>query len=165
MNIVTRTITAIVLAVAASLALAAPTQAASTTPGDFSIYLTSSARAYTVDDCTVEVGWVIDSVPSPNWRHIGGARVNCATRHSVIDATLALFYYNGSRWVQYGSSAYGVRYSSYGSGAGLAGILRTSAYCVGGLRQDYWIVGVTVRTERTGATVYTAPAINTSQGC
>ena len=78
---------------------------------------------------------------------------------------MALFYYNGSRWVQYGASAYGARYNSFGSGGGIAGILRTSAYCVGALRQDYWIVGVTVRTERTGATVYTAPVINTYQGC
>ena len=165
MNIVKRTMTAAVLAASASLAIAGQARAASTTPGDFSAFLTSSARVYTVDDCTVEVGWVYDSVPSPNWRHIGGARVNCATRHSVVDATVALFYYNGSRWVQYGASAYGARYNSYGSGSGITGILRTSAYCVGGLRQDYWIVGVTVRTERTGATVYTAPVINTYQGC
>ena len=44
MNIVTRTITAVILAIAASLGIAAPTQAASTTPGDFSAFLTSSAE-------------------------------------------------------------------------------------------------------------------------
>lgn len=165
MNILKRLVAVIVLAATASLVMPGPARAASTTPGDFSAYMTSVARVYTVDDCTVEVGWVYDSVASPNWRHIGGVRVNCATRHSVIDATVALFYYNGSRWVQYGASAYGVRYSSYGSGSGISGILRTSPYCVGDLRRNYWIVGATVRTERTGATVYTAPAINTSEGC
>jgi hypothetical protein len=82
-----------------------------------------------------------------------------------VDATVALFYYNGTRWVQYGVSTYGVRYNSYGSGAGLAGILRTPPYCVNGLRQNYWVVGATVRTERTGGTVYTTPVINTREGC
>jgi hypothetical protein len=133
------------------------------TPGDFSPYVAKSN--YTVDNCLVEVGWLYDTQLAPNWRHWGGVRVNCATRHSWIDATVALFYWNGSRWVQYGVSNYGIRYNQFGSGTGLDGILRTSQYCVSGLRQYYWIVSTTVRTERTGATVWTTPVQNTREGC
>lgn len=161
-----RALAASAVALASTVVLAAPpAHAASTTPGDFSAYLTSSARVYAVDDCTVELGWVYDSVPAPNWRHIGGVRVNCASRHSVIDATVALYYYNGSRWVQYGNGTYGVRYNSTGSGFGLTGILRTPAYCVGTYRAYSWMVGATVRTDRTGLTNYTVPVRNTTQGC
>jgi hypothetical protein len=151
------------------MAISAPAaQAASTTPGDFSSLLwSSSARVYAVDDCTVELGWVFDSVPSPNWRHVGGVRVNCSSVHSVVDATVAMYYYNPGtgRWVQYGNGTYGVRYSSTGSGPGLGGILRTPAYCVGSLRAYSWMIGATVRTDRTGLTNYTVPIKNTSQGC
>lgn len=130
------------------------------TPGDFSPYLAKSN--YTVDDCLVEVGWLYDTISAPNWRHWGGVRVNCATLHSWIDATVALFYWNGYGWVQYGASTYGIRYNQTGSGTG---ILKTSQYCVGGLRQYYWIVSTTVRTERTGRTVWTTPVQNTREGC
>lgn len=51
--------------------------------------------------------------------------------------------------------AYGIRYNQFGSGTGVDGILRTSQYCIGVLRQYSWIVLATVHTERTGATVYT----------
>ena len=84
----------------------------------------------------------------PDYCHIGGVRVNCHSRHSVIDVTVALLYYyyyyyyynnnnnnnnnNGSPWVQWGNGTRVVRYNMVGSGPGLAGIVYTPAYCVYG---------------------------------
>jgi hypothetical protein len=56
-----------------------------------------------VDDCYVDFGWVFDNRTPQTYRHIAGVRVNCSSRHSVIDATVAMYYSNGSSWVQYGS--------------------------------------------------------------
>lgn len=97
---------------------------------------------------------MVSQVAFPNYRRVGGVRVNCRTVHSVIDATVALYYYNGSRWIQWGASTYGVRYRQSGSGYGIGGILRTSEFCVGAYKRYYWMVGATVRTERTGYTNY-----------
>jgi hypothetical protein len=140
--------------------------AASTTPGDFSSYIVNNPTVAYVDGCRAEVGIVYDSVPYPNYRHVGGVRINCSTWHSAIDATVALYFYNGSRWVQYGNSTYGIRYSTYGSGTGIGGILRTPAYCVGSYRAYWWMVGVTVRTEHSGITFYSrTPSQDTQAGC
>ena len=138
--------------------------AASTQPGDFSSAVSPNPQVFTVDDCTVEVGVVYDSTPYPNYAHVGGVRVNCASQHSVIDARVALYDWTGSQWQQYGVSNYGVRYNSNGSGYGLSGILRTPRYCVGSLRSQAWKVGATVRTERTGATVFSAWHVDPSGG-
>lgn len=69
---------------------------------------------------------------SAGYHHIGGVRINCNSRHSFISATVAMYYSNGSRWVQYGSSAYGVKHNVTGSGYGAGGILDTPAYCLPG---------------------------------
>ncbi|WP_127130485.1 hypothetical protein [Georgenia sp. SYP-B2076] len=145
-----------------------PADAASTTPGDFSSVVAPNPLAYTVDDCTVEVGIVYDWTPAPDYHHIGGVRVNCATTHSVIDATVALYYQDPStsQWVQYGDGSYGVRYDSAGTGYAIPdSILRTTPYCVGELRGNYWMVGATVRTERTGGTVYSHAFTDPGAGC
>jgi hypothetical protein len=161
-----RCLLAALLAVLTAVLLApSSASAASSVPGDFSSLVANNPKPYTVDNCRVEVGVVVDTNAYPNYRHVGGVRVNCGTYHSVIDATVALYYYNGSRWIQYGSSGYGVRYNQAGSGTGISGILRTPAYCVGGLRAYYWMVGATVRTERTGATVYSNYSADTQAGC
>jgi hypothetical protein len=162
---VRRTLAACLAAGAVATLTAAPADAASTQPGDFSSRVSPNPRTYWVDDCYVELGVVYDSIAYPNYRHIGGVRVNCNSRHSVVDATVALYYYNGSRWVQYGSGTHGVRYNSTGSGGGLGGILRTPAYCVGGYRAYSWMVGATVRTERTGLTNYSYSFSDTAAGC
>jgi hypothetical protein len=142
------------LTLAVTAALAPHASAASMNPGDFSIYLPANPTPYTLDDCRVEVGPVVDSVPYPNYRKIGGVRINCGSVHRWIDATVALGYWNGSRWVQYGDSAYGIRYNQSGSGTGIAGILRTAPYCFGtSNRGYYWSVVATVRTERAAVTV------------
>lgn len=152
-------------AVVASIATASAANAASATPGDFSSRVADNPQVYQVDDCTVEVGVVYDWTPYPSYAHVGGVRVNCASQHSVVDATVALYYWTGSQWQQYGGSSYGVRYNSFGSGYGLSGILRTNRYCVGTLRSQAWMVGTTVRTDRTGRTVYSAYHVDTSAGC
>jgi len=137
----------------------APTaNAASTSGGDFSSYFDPNVKVFWADDCRAEVGIVVDWAPdATGWHHVGGVRVNCATRHSIIDATVALYYWSGSRWVQYGSSSYGARYSSTGSGSQ---ILYTPRYCLNSLisKSTWWMVGATVRTERTGYTDYSYAA-------
>jgi hypothetical protein len=147
-------------------ALSAQANAASSTVHDFSSLVANNPKAWTVDNCRVELGIVVDSVSYPNYRHVGGVRVNCSSVHSVIQATVALYYWTGSRWVQYGNGTFGARYGQAGSGTGISGILRTPAYCVGSLRTAYWMVGATVQTERTAATVYsnTSRALDGS-GC
>lgn len=87
-------------------------------------------------------------------------RVNCSSRHSFISATVALYYFNGSTWVQYGSSTYGVRYNSTGSGTA---ILKTPAYCEGTWR-GWWAVGATVSTERATRTVFSEEAHDPASG-
>jgi hypothetical protein len=164
-SVVRRTLATFVAAGAVATLTAPPASAASTQPGDFSSRVAPNPKTYWVDDCYVELGVVYDSVAYPNYRRIGGVRVNCNSRHSVVDATVALYYHNGSRWVQYGSSTHGARYNSTGSGAGLGGILRTPAYCVGGYRAYSWMVGATVRTERTGLTNYSYSFRDTVGGC
>lgn len=131
--------------------LAPAASAASYTPGDFSAAVNPNVRVFTVDNCTAEVGVVFDWTPFPNYARVGGVRVNCSTRHSSIAATVALYYHNGTRWVQYGSSNSGTRWNSTGSGTS---ILYTPRYCAGSLRYNYWMVGATVRTERVGLTQY-----------
>jgi len=120
-------------------------------PGDFSAAVNPNVRVFTVDNCTAEVGFVFDWTPFPNYARVGGVRVNCSTRHSVIQATVALYYHNGTRWVQYGSSNSATRSNSTGSGTSM---LYTPRYCAGSLRCNYWMVGATVRTERVGLTQY-----------
>jgi hypothetical protein len=144
----------VVMMQAAAALLPAPANAASTVPGDFSSMIANNPKVWTIDNCRVEVGIVFDSVAYPNYRHVGGVRVNCSSVHSVITAIVALYYWTGSSWVQYGNGTFGARYGQAGSGTGLSGILRTPAYCVGNLNTLYWMVGTTVQTERTGATVY-----------
>ena len=166
-HVTTRRVTMAAASAGLGLALltAAPSaNAASTQPGDFSSAVSPNPQVSTVDDCTVEVGIVYDWTPYPNYAHIGGVRVNCASQHSVLDARVALYYWTGNRWQQYGASNYGVRYDSYGSGYGLSGILRTARYCVGNLRSQAWRVGATVRTERTGETVFSAWHVDPSGG-
>jgi hypothetical protein len=139
----------------ASAAFAKPAAAVSTTPGDFSSLLRGNPNNYVVDDCRVELGFVVDSTPYPNYAKVGGVRVNCNTVHSWIDATVALYYWNGTGWVQYGSSGYGIRYNQRGSGLGLSGILHTPRYCAGAASRGlYWKVGTTVRTNRARGTTY-----------
>jgi hypothetical protein len=154
------------LALACAVLFAPPASAASATPGDFSSLVpVQNPYGLWVDDCFTEVGVVVDTVPYPNYRHVGGVRVNCRSTHSVIDATVALYYWTGSRWVQYGNGTHGVRYNVAGSGYGLSGILRTPAYCVGSLRSTSWMVGTTVRTERTGSTFFSPAASDPRGGC
>ena len=78
---------------------------------------------------------------------------------------MAIYYWNGSRYVQYGNGTYGVRYNSTGSSTGSSGILRTPPYCVGSLRAQAWIVGATVRTERAGLTGFSTWQMDTRAGC
>lgn len=153
-----------VLALAATALLASPASAASTTPGDFSSIIPNNPSTYWVDDCWVEVGVVYDWW-SPNYRRIGGVRVTCLSRHNVIDATVALFYYYGGRWVQWGNGTYDVRYNVAGlDDRVLYGIVETPATCVGAYKAYPWIVGATVRTERVGRTVW-SPQAQSGTGC
>ena len=162
----TASITAAAAAVVAPVLVAPAATAASATPGDFSSLTTrANPQQFVVDDCTVEVGVVVDATPYPDYHHVGGVRVNCSSRHSVVHATVALYYWNGSRFVQYGAGAHGVRFSTTGSGYGVGGILRTPAHCVGSLRAQEWIVGATVRTEHTGRTVFSTSQKDTAAGC
>ena len=155
------------LAMAGTVLLAPAANAASTQPGDFSSVVGPPNPYYIwVDDCYVDFGWVFDNRTPQTYRHIAGVRVNCSSRHSVIDATVAMYYSNGSSWVQYGTGTRVVRYDTAGSGSGIGGIVQSPAYCVGPYRAYSWIVGVTVRTERSGRTAYTQqPARDTVGGC
>jgi hypothetical protein len=143
------------LIAATVMAVAPSAEAASSNPsytaGDFSAAVNPNVRVFWVDNCRVEVGIVFDWTAYPGYAHVGGVRVNCGSYHSVIDATVALYYYDGARWVQYGSGTHGVRYNSAGSGSS---ILYTPRYCVGSLKYSSWMVGTTVRTERAGLTNY-----------
>jgi len=139
--------------------------ASATAAGDFSAVVPRST--WIIDDCWVEVGVVWDSVPYPNYRKIGGVRLNCGSLHGWIDASVALQYYYNGLWYQYGTSAYGVRYNSYGSGGGLGGILRTPPLCAGtASRGLWWRVVANVRTDRrpTG-TVVASNAAYDGSGC
>jgi hypothetical protein len=133
-------------------------------PGDFSDRLSvANPTAYALDDCRVEIGPVLDTVAYPNYHKIGGVRINCGSVHRWIDATVAIGYWNGTKWLQYGVSSYGVRYNQSGSGTGIGGILRTNGYCpvTQGL---YWSVVATVRTERATTTVSSYWALDPA-GC
>jgi len=124
--------------------------AATNIPWDFSSIIPKSTWIF--DDCSVEVGVVYDSVPFPNYRKIGGVRLNCRSLHRWLDASVAMQYYYNGAWHQYGDSAYGVRYNAYGSGAGLSGILRTTPICAGtASRGLWWRVVANVRTDRQPA--------------
>lgn len=159
-------IAAAATAFVAPVLVAPAATAASATPGDFSsLTARANPQRLVVDDCTIEVGVVVDATPYPDYHHVGGVRVNCSSRHSVLDVTVGLYYWNGSRFVQYGAGAYGVRYSTTGSGYGVGGILRTPAYCVGSLRSQEWIVGATVRTENSGRAVFSTWQKDTAAGC
>jgi len=151
----------IALALGATALLAPAANASTPTVGDFSTLIPGNPVARSVDDCTVVIGFVYDG--PTNWRHIGGVLVNCGSRHSIISATVALFYYNGSTWVQYGSSKYYASYNSTGSGYLISDIGRTYAYCTGGWR-GYWMVGATVSTERTTKTVDSEYALDPPGG-
>src|SRR4051794_40119188 len=71
---------------------AVPTAAAvgSTPPNDFSAIVKNNLLTGSVDDCWVDIGWVVDTIAYPNYRHVAGVRVNCRSVHSVIDATVAM---------------------------------------------------------------------------
>jgi hypothetical protein len=111
---------------------------------------------YWVDDCQVELGVVFDSWKYPDYRHIGGVRVKCHSRHSVT--TTAAPGCNGATYPRRAVQRGRVR-------AGLTGIVYTPAYCVYGYRAYSWMVGATVRTERAGWTNYSPPAIDTVGSC
>ena len=155
--------TAAQAATASSAASRAASVKGSGVPGDFSPFYDISLRY--VDDCTVELGPVFDSVPAPNYRKLGGVRVNCNTRHSIIAATVWEMYWNGSSWVNYGYSTHDARYNQYGSGYGLRRILRSPPTCFGTGNHGYsWITAALVQTERTGMYVYSDPHTDYS-GC
>jgi hypothetical protein len=153
-------------ALAATLAVGVITSnasAASLTPGDFSAWVPPS-RGY-VDNCTVDLGPVVDTVPAPNYRKIGGVRVNCGSVHSVIKATGWEEYWNGNSWTDWGYSTVGTRYNQAGSGFGISGILRSPAYC--GPNRNihyYWVTAALVQTENVGKYLYSLPTLDTS-GC
>ncbi len=107
-----------VLALGMTALLAPAASAATPVAGDFSPLINGNpSSGWLVDDCSGKIGFIYE--PPPGWPHIGGVQVNCSSRHSFISATVALYYYNGSTWVQYGSSTYGVRYDSTGSGTAI----------------------------------------------
>lgn len=134
-------------------------------PGDFSDRLPVANPTVDpfFDDCSVDIGFVLDSVTWPNYHKIGGVRINCRSVHRWIDATVAIGYWDGTKWVQYGDSSYGVRYNQSGSGTGIGGILSTNKYChpIVGL---YWKVVAIVRTERLTKTVQSVWVQDTA-GC
>jgi hypothetical protein len=155
------------LVMAVTVLFAPAADAASTQPGDFNSVVGPPNLYYIwVDDCYVDFGWVFDNRTPQTYRHIAGVRVNCSSRHSVTDATVAMYYSNGSSWVQYGNGTRVVKYNTAGSGTGIEGIVQSPAYCVGTFRAYSWIVGVTVRTERSWRTAYTQQAAkDTVGGC
>jgi len=157
---------ATVAATASVLAVLTATSAGatSTTPGDFSSYISGNPTTASVDNCYVEVGPVVDTIAYPNYRKIGGVRVNCSSVHSVIKATVWEQYWNGSSWVNWGYSTVGTRYNQSGSGTGLAGILRSPAYCGPSSGHYYWRTAALVQTERTGGYRYSAAAYD-GAGC
>jgi hypothetical protein len=155
-----RSVTA--FAAIAAAALTSNAHAASTSPGDFSSYIAGNPSIAYVDNCTVELGPVVDTIAFPNYRKLGGVRVNCGSVHSVIKATVWEQYWNGSGWVNWGNSTVGTRYNQSGSGYGLSGILRSPAYC--GPYHYYWRTAALVQTERIGGYRYSASALD-SAGC
>jgi hypothetical protein len=148
-------VTAITVLAMAATALFAPSASAapgdsSETPGDFSSrVLVAGPNPITtqVDDCVYEVGIVFDSVPYPNYRHVGGVRVNCGSTQ-VIDATVTLWYFNKDTndWDPASSQAFPLS-NSPGSGDGIDGILQAPPVCANGYRTS-WTVTTTVRTDR-----------------
>jgi hypothetical protein len=117
---------------------------------DFSPYFPTTNCQ--VDDCHVTIGAV--KYPYNPYYILGGVRIDCATRHAVVAATVWQEYWNGSSWVRYQSSR-GTWTNQYGSG----GILYTPMTCappgapVGGW---LWHTYALVQTERTGAWLYSA---------
>jgi hypothetical protein len=145
--------------------LASSAQAASTTPGDFSSYITDNPTIGYVDDCTVEVGPVVDSVPAPDYRKIGGVRVNCDSVHSVINATVWEQYWDGSEWVDWGDNSVRNGYDETGSGLDESGILSSPPSCSPDPGYPYaWRTAALVQTENDGAYVYSAEKVDSS-GC
>jgi hypothetical protein len=145
--------------------LTSTANAASYTAGDFSAYVSGNPTvANTVDNCTVELGPVVDTA-YPNYRKIGGVRVNCGSVHSVVKATVWEQYYNGSAWVNWGYSGVGTRYNSAGSGYGINGILRSPGVC-----SPYpgytvaWRTAALVQTENVGGYRYSNWASD-NRGC
>jgi hypothetical protein len=62
------------LAMAVTVLPAPAASAGSTQRGDFSSVVgPPNPYEFWVDDCRVEFGWVYDSVPYPNYRHIAGS--------------------------------------------------------------------------------------------
>ena len=143
------------LAVGVSAPLAG---AASRTPGDFSSVFERNPTIYIgyVDDCIVELGPVFDSIPAPNYRKIGGVRVNCASVHAVIKATVwQQAAPPGGTWFNMGGSGVGTSYNQAGSGAGLNGILRSQPVCNPVKNRAYWWHTVAlVQTERAARYFY-----------
>lgn len=149
---------------AGMLGLAATSaSAASGSAGDFSAFVPNNPTVSTVDDCTVEVGPVVDTIPAPNYRKVGGVRVNCASVHTVIKATVWEQYWNGSAWVNLGYSGVGTRNYSTGSGSE---ILKSPGVC-----SPYppgwnvaWRTVALVQTENVGGYRYSAWAYD-NRGC
>jgi hypothetical protein len=149
--------TALAALVLGMTVLVAPSASASSpTPEYFSSLIAGNpSTGWLVDDCYGAIGFVFDLNPTPTgWHHIGGVRVNCISRHSIISATVALYYWNGNSWVQHLNGKSGVLYNTTGSGFG---ILDTPHYCVGTFR-GWWTVGATVSTERASRTVFSEQA-------
>lgn len=120
-----------------------------------------------VDDCTVEMGPVVDpDYAYPTYRKIGGVRVNCNSYHSTIDALVEEAVYYSGAWHYYTQyQNYGVRHNTYGTGYTLGGILRSVPFCFGtNNRGYYWSTVVRVRTENTGKWLWSTAAIDPA-GC
>ncbi len=150
----------IILGASASVASAASWNA-TYNAGDFSAYVAGPSVGW-VDDCKVEVGPVVDSIPRPDYRKIGGVRVNCSSVHAVIKATVWEQYSNGSAWVNWGYSNIGVRYNQAGSGNG---ILKSPGVCSPNRSNIYaWRTVALVQTERVGSYLYSVWAKDPS-GC
>jgi hypothetical protein len=145
-----------VLALGMTVLVAPSASASSTRPWDFSSKIPGNpTHSWLVDDCYGDLGFVFDgNLAATGWHHIGGARVDdCLSWHKYISIRVAMYYSNGSSWVQYGNSTYRVWYNAASSGYDIYGILDTPAYCMYGWKGK-WIVGATVSTERASQTVF-----------
>jgi hypothetical protein len=122
------------------------------TPGDFSPYFPATNCRF--DDCKVVIGAVY--YPPNPYYVVGGVRIDCATRHTIVAAQVWEEYWNGTSWVRGPYASHSLS-NWYGSN----GIWYTPLNCAhaDGL---LWHTYALVQTERAGAWIYSAG--NTTSG-
>lgn len=155
-----------VAAAAAGTVMSPVLPASALTVGDFNYNYYNVSY---LDGCKIEMGVVVDSRPYPNYAKIGGTRINCNRKHSVIDALVEEGWTgdNGRTWTYYSNfSNYSAVYNSTGSGTTITGILRSKPFCVGTNFRGVgrWATWVRFRDENIGQWYYSTPSVDPA-GC